>query len=177
MAAMIHDKDLMLNITGKHCLLENSRVDFYNSKIGILEEKKKSSSRFPECSVCGKVKSKLLMMNCLHPICVICAYQQYKEPKDIKCQDCNTFMHLLNKLRFCMAEIPQISLKAEADKIIEEEKKKAKGMVVDISRLNTFDTVSDEVTKVGSAYQFHVKCENMVVSGNISGLFSKTTRR
>lgn len=152
MGALVQDKDRMLNITGKLSSKENSRGDFYISKLEILSEKKQSKSRFPECSVCGQVKSKVLMMSCQHPICIVCSVQQNKEPKDIKCNDCNTYMHLLYKFHYCMAEVPQINLKSEADKIIEEENKQGKGisahMKNKVERFNKFDVVADEVTKV-----------------------------
>lgn len=91
-------------------------------------------------------------MNCLHPICMVCAAQHYKEPKDIKCPDCNTYMNLLSTFHFCMAEVSQLNLKTEADKIAEEENRLGKGISAQmrnkVERFNKFDYVSDEVTKV-----------------------------
>lgn len=142
------------------------------SKSDILREKQKSKSRFPECSMCGKeVHSKALVMRCLHPVCIVCASSLFKEPKDIKCNDCNTFEHLLSKFYSCLADTVPLNLKQEAEKLIVEETKNKKDgktrMKGKLDKLFAFDNLSHDLAK------FNTKCENMIVSGNINSLFAK----
>lgn len=55
-----------------------------------------------------------------------------------------------------MAEVPQLSFKAEAEKLAEEEARLGKSshqrMKNKLDRFNKFDAVADDVTKVAEVY-------------------------
>ena len=114
-----------------------------------------SRSRFPDCAVCGNaMHGRALLTRCLHPVCLECAAPHFKELKDYKCPDCNTFEHILAKFYTCLADSTSLNIRAEAERIRKEEdlQQKNGGQVMfksKLDRLHNFDRVGNDLAKVG----------------------------
>lgn len=122
--------------------------------MAIISQKKISKTRLPNCSVCGnRLHSRTLLTRCIHPVCIECAAPHFKELKDLKCPDCNTFDHILAKFHSCLAESTNFNISAEADRLKKAEEAKSKDirgkLQVKLDRLDAFDSVGTELAKVG----------------------------